>query len=92
MCSESFKRTCTDIEFEVLRDLADGSEVGGVEEVFFHGLRGNLSQLILHGFTHTYSIHGDTCNMQDTHQTLCQKYVLAINYYYYIILPLFYKC
>lgn len=49
------------VEFEVLRDGADGGEVGGVVEVFLHRLRCDLTKFVLHSFSNTHGVHGDSC-------------------------------
>lgn len=62
--------TWAHVEFEVLGDGADGSEVGGVIEMFLHRLRGDFTEFILHSFSNTHCVHGDTCTQGRKHHTL----------------------
>lgn len=52
--------TWAHVELEVLGNGADGGEVGGVVEMFFHRLRCDFTQLVLYSFSNTHSVHGDT--------------------------------
>lgn len=60
LCSVEFC-TWADVKFEVLCNGADGAEVRGVVEMFVHGFRSDLPELVFHGLPHAYSVHGDPC-------------------------------
>lgn len=62
--------TWAHVEFEVLSDGADGSEVGGVIEMFLHRLRSDFTEFILHSFSNTDCVHGDACTQGQNHHNL----------------------
>lgn len=60
------------VELQVLRDGADGAEVGAVVEMLLHRIGRNLPKFIFHSFADAHGVHGDTCTRRRASPRSCR--------------------